>query len=56
MYILTYDAHILNDKSHTERCGKVWNEKELGIKAGVLSGDEVLKSEVPSVPVRKRCR
>lgn len=32
MYILTYDVRILNDKNHTERCDKVWDEKEMGIK------------------------
>lgn len=47
MYVLTSDAHILNDKSHAERWDKVWNEKEMGMKAGVSSGDEAPKSEVP---------
>lgn len=47
MYILTYDAHFLNDKSHTERYDKVWEEKEMGMKAGLSLGDEVPKSEVP---------
>lgn len=46
MYILTYDAHISDDRSHTERWDKVWDE-ELGMKAVVSSGDEVPKSEVP---------
>lgn len=34
-YMLPYNAHILNDKSHAERCDKVWDEKEMGMKAGV---------------------
>lgn len=46
MYILTYNARISDDRSHTERWDKVWDE-ELGMKAVVSSGDEVPKSEVP---------